>query len=147
MIDFTFENPTRIHFGKNALSHLAAEVKRYGTRILLVYGGGSLKRIGLYEQIMTILNSENAQVWEISGVQPNPRLSLVRKGIEICRENDIQLVLAAGGGSAIDTAKAIVNGACYDGDPWDLVIRKAPITNALPVFSVLTASHNTFKSL
>ena len=138
MIDFTFENPTRIHFGKNALSHLAAEVKRYGTRILLVYGGGSLKRIGLYEQIMTILNSENAQVWEISGVQPNPRLSLVRKGIEICRENDIQLVLAAGGGSAIDTAKAIVNGACYDGDVWDLFTGKGANTRVLPLGAIVT---------
>jgi len=138
MIDFTFENPTRIHFGKNALSHLAAEVKRYGTRILLVYGGGSLKRIGLYEQIMTILNSENAQVWEISGVQPNPRLSLVRKGIEICRENDIQLVLAAGGGSAIDTAKAIVNGACYDGDVWDLFTGKGSNTEVLPLGTIVT---------
>ena len=138
MIDFTFENPTRIHFGKNALSHLAAEVKRYGTRILLVYGGGSLKRIGLYEQIMTILNSENAQVWEISGVQPNPRLSLVRKGIEICHENDIQLVLAAGGGSAIDTAKAIVNGACYDGDVWDLFTGKGANTRVLPLGTIVT---------
>ena len=91
MIDFTFENPTRIHFGKDSLSHLSEEVKRYGNRILLVYGGGSIKRIGLYDQVMEILNAESAQIWEVAGVQPNPRLSLVRKGIDLCREHDVQL--------------------------------------------------------
>ena len=138
MIDFTFENPTRIHFGKNALSNLTAEVKRYGSRILLVYGGGSIKRIGLYDQVMNILNAENAQVWEIAGVQPNPRLSLVYKGIELCRENDIQLVLAVGGGSAIDTAKAIANGVCYDGDVWDLFTGKGVNTQVLPLGTIVT---------
>ena len=138
MIDFTFENPTRIHFGKNALSSLAAEVKRYGTRILLVYGGGSIKRIGLYDQVMQILNAENAQVWEVAGVQPNPRLSLVYQGIELCRKNDIQLVLAVGGGSAIDTAKAIANGACYDGDVWDLFTGKGTNTEVLPLGTIVT---------
>lgn len=138
MIDFTFENPTRIHFGKNALSHLSAEVKCYGSRILLVYGGGSIKRIGLYDQVMDILRSENAQVWEVAGVQPNPRLSLVRKGIELCRENGVQLVLAVGGGSAIDTAKAIVNGACYDGDVWDLFSGKGNNTEVLPLGTIVT---------
>jgi len=138
MIDFTFENPTRVHFGKNALSQLSGEVKRYGARILLVYGGGSIKRIGLYDQVMSILNAENAQVWEVSGVQPNPRLSLVRKGIALCRENDIQLVLAVGGGSAIDTAKAIANGACYDGDVWDLFTGKGSNTEVLPLGTIVT---------
>ncbi len=138
MIDFTFENPTRIHFGKNALGRLSNEIKRYGTRILLVYGGGSIKRIGLYEQVMKILKNENAQVWEVSGVQPNPRLSLVYKGIDLCREHDIQLVLAVGGGSAIDTAKAIVNGACYDGDVWDLFTGKGANTEVLPLGTIVT---------
>ena len=138
MIDFTFENPTRIHFGKDSLSQLAAEVRRYGNRILLVYGGGSIKRIGLYDQVMAILNAENAQVWEVAGVQPNPRLSLVYKGIELCREHDVQLVLAVGGGSAIDTAKAIVNGACYDGDVWDLFTGKGSNTEVLPLGTIVT---------
>ncbi|MBR6571223.1 MAG: iron-containing alcohol dehydrogenase [Clostridia bacterium] len=138
MIDFTFENPTRIHFGKNALSQLSGEIKRYGTRVLLVYGGGSIKRIGLYDQVMAILNTEGAQVWEVSGVQPNPRLSLVRKGIALCHENDIQLVLAVGGGSAIDTAKAIANGACYDGDVWDLFTGKGANTEVLPLGTIVT---------
>ena len=138
MIDFTFENPTRIHFGKDSLSQLAGEIKRYGTRILLVYGGGSIKRIGLYDQVMEILKGENAQVWEVAGVQPNPRLSLVYKGIDLCREHDIQLVLAVGGGSAIDTAKAIVNGACYDGDAWDLFTGKGTNTEVLPLGTIVT---------
>jgi len=138
MIDFTFENPTRIHFGKDSLSQLAGEIKRYGTRILLVYGGGSIKRIGLYDQVMKILKDENAQVWEVAGVQPNPRLSLVYKGIDLCREHDIQLVLAVGGGSAIDTAKAIVNGACYDGDVWDLFTGKGANTGVLPLGTIVT---------
>ena len=138
MIDFTFENPARIHFGKNALAHLKDEVKRYGNRILLVYGGGSIKRIGLYDQVMEILNAENAQVWEVSGVQPNPRLSLVYKGIDLCREHDVQLVLAVGGGSAIDTAKVIANGACYDGDAWDLFTGKGNNTEVLPLGTIVT---------
>ena len=138
MIDFTFHNPTRIHFGRNALSHLAEEVKLYGTRVLLVYGGGSIKRIGLYDQVMEILNGCGAQVWEVAGVQPNPRLSLVYKGIDLCREHGVELVLAVGGGSAIDTAKAIANGACYDGDAWDLFTGKGANKEVLPLGTIVT---------
>ena len=138
MIDFTFQNATRIHFGKESLSQLKAEVENYGKRILLVYGGGSIKRIGLYDQIMSILSEIGAEVWELGGVQPNPRLSLVRKGIEMCHEHDVQLVLAAGGGSAIDTAKAIANGACYDGDVWDLFTGKGNNTEVLPLGTIVT---------
>lgn len=138
MKDFTFQNPTRIHFGRNALDHLPAEVKRYGQRILMVYGGGSIKRTGVYDDVMEKLQAAQAQVWQLSGVQPNPRLSLVREGIRLCREHQIQLVLAVGGGSAIDTAKAIVNGACYDGDVWELYEGKGSNDTALPLGVVLT---------
>ena len=138
MIDFSFQNPTRIHFGRKALSHLPAEVERYGRRVLLVYGGGSIKRTGVYDDVMQQLNEAGAQIWELSGVQPNPRLSLVREGIAICREQQIQLVLAVGGGSAIDTAKAIVNGACHEGDVWDLYEGKGSNEIALPLGVVLT---------
>ena len=138
MIDFSFQNPTRIHFGRKALSHLPTEVERYGRRVLLVYGGGSIKRTGVYDDVMQQLNEAGAQIWELSGVQPNPRLSLVREGIAICREQQIQLVLAVGGGSAIDTAKAIVNGACYEGDVWDLYEGKGSNDTALPLGVVLT---------
>ena len=138
MIDFTFQNPTRIHFGRTALEHLKEDVERYGKRILLVYGGGSIKRIGLYDQVMAILNEAQASVWELGGVQPNPRLGLVKQGIAMCREHDVQLVLAVGGGSAIDTAKAIANGACYDGDPWDLFTGKGTNTEVLPLGTIVT---------
>ena len=138
MIDFTFHNPTRIHFGKTALSHLKEEVERYGKRVLLVYGGGSIKRIGLYDQVMAILSEAQASVWELGGVQPNPRLSLVYKGIDMCREHSIELVLAVGGGSAIDTAKTIANGACYDGDAWDLFCGKGNNTSVLPLGTIVT---------
>ena len=138
MIDFTFQNTARIHFGKTALSHLKEEVERYGKRILMVYGGGSIKRIGLYDQVMEILNNAQATVWELGGVQPNPRLSLVYKGVEMCHEHQIELVLAVGGGSAIDTAKAIANAACFDGDAWDLYCGKGTNTTVLPLGTILT---------
>lgn len=138
MIDFTFHNPTRIHFGRTALDHLKDEVLRYGTKVLLVYGGGSIKRIGLYDQVMSILLKLGAQVWELGGIQPNPRLSPVYKGIDLCREHGIELVLAVGGGSAIDTAKAIANGACYGGDVWDLYTGKGSNTEVLPLGTIVT---------
>ena len=138
MIDFTFQNATRIHFGRTALSNLKDEIARYGSKVLLVYGGGSIKRIGLYDQVIAILNEANAQVWEVAGVQPNPRLSLVYRGIELCREHGVELVLAVGGGSAIDTAKAIANGACYDGDVWDLFTGKGSNTEVLPLGTIVT---------
>ena len=138
MIDFAFQNPTKIYFGRKALSNLSTEVQKYGKRILLVYGGGSIKRSGLYDRIMEILNGIGVQVWELGGVQPNPRLSLVYTGIEMCREHDVQLVLAVGGGSAIDTGKAIVNGVCYDGDVWDLFTGKGYISEVLPLGTIVT---------
>ncbi len=138
MKDFSFQNPTRIHFGRTALDALPGEVRRYGQRVLMVYGGGSIKRTGVYDDVMGKLKEADAQVWELAGVQPNPRLSLVRDGITLCREENIQLVLAVGGGSAIDTAKAIVNGACYDGDVWELYEGKGKNETSLPLGVVLT---------
>lgn len=138
MIDFSFQNPTQIHFGRNALNHLADEIEKYGNRILMVYGGGSIKRTGLYDKVMNILQTIGAQVWELGGVQPNPRLSLVYEGIALCRKHDVQLVLAVGGGSAIDTGKAICNGFYYNGDVWDLYDRKGSVDRALPLGTVLT---------
>ena len=136
MIDFVFQNPTKIYFGKSALSNLKSEAAHWGERVLLVYGGGSIKRTGVYDQVMAQL--AGTQVWELGGVQPNPRLSLVREGIRLCHEHDIQLVLAVGGGSAIDTAKAVANGACYDGDVWDLFDGKGRNTEVLPLGTVVT---------
>lgn len=138
MIDFIFQNPAKIIFGRDALSHLAEEVLHYSDKVLLVYGGGSVKHIGLFDQVMEILAQHQVQVWELSGIVPNPRLSRVYEGIDICRREGVGLVLALGGGSAIDTAKAIVNGVPYNGDVWDFYIGKAQPKAVLPLGTILT---------
>ena len=107
MQPFTFHNPTRLHFGKGQLEQLRQELPRYGKNVLLVYGGGSIKRNGLYDEVLTLLHELGAVVTELPGVEPNPRLATVRKGIEICRREQIQFLLAVGGGSVIDCTKAI----------------------------------------
>ena len=139
MNNFTYSIPTVIHFGKGQISHLS-ELKKNGDKVLLVYGGGSIKRSGLYDEAMKILTDSGLSVTELSGVEPNPRIESVRKGVELCRENKIDMVLAIGGGSTIDCAKVVAAGACYDGDPWDLVLDGGKIKVALPVYSVLTLS-------
>ncbi|MDD6359594.1 MAG: iron-containing alcohol dehydrogenase, partial [Parafannyhessea umbonata] len=139
MYNFTFHVPTTIHFGKGQISHLA-ELANYGSRALLCYGGGSIKRNGIYDQALSILKDAGVQVFELSGVEPNPRIQTVRRGVELCHQNDIQMVLAIGGGSTIDCAKVVAAGAKYDGDAWDLVIKPELIKDALPIFSVLTLS-------
>ncbi len=138
MIDFVFQNPAKIIFGRNALSQLGSEALRYGTRVLLVYGGGSVKRSGLFDQVMAALQAQNITVWELGGIVPNPRLSRVYEGIEICRREQVTLVLALGGGSAIDTAKGIANGVPYDGDVWDFYSAKATPKAVLPLGTILT---------
>lgn len=138
MKDFVFKNPAKIIFGRDALSHLAGEVKRYGKRVLLIYGGGSVKKIGAYDAVMSILGDIGCEVWELSGVVPNPRLSLVHEGVAICKRENIELILALGGGSVIDTAKAVANGAMYDGDEWDFQIGKALPEKVLPLGVILT---------
>ena len=122
MYNFTFHVPTTIHFGKGQISHLA-ELASYGSRALLCYGGGSIKRNGIYDQALSILKDAGVQVFELAGVEPNPRIQTVRRGVELCHQNDIQMVLAIGGGSTIDCAKVVAAGAKYDGDAWDLVIK------------------------
>lgn len=139
MNNFTYSIPTVIHFGRDQLDHLS-ELKQSGSRVLLVYGGGSIKRSGLYDKTMKILTDAGLSVTELSGVEPNPRIESVRKGAELCKANNIDMVLAVGGGSAIDCAKVIAAGACYEGDPWDLVLDGRKIRAALPVYTVLTLS-------
>lgn len=139
MNNFTYSIPTVIHFGKGQLSHLE-ELKRSGDRVLLVYGGGSIKKSGLLDAAMKILTDAGLSVTELAGVEPNPRIESVRRGAELCKENKIDMVLAVGGGSTIDCAKVVAAGACYDGDPWDLVLDGSKIKAALPVYSVLTLS-------
>ncbi|MEW9109293.1 iron-containing alcohol dehydrogenase [Cytobacillus gottheilii] len=138
MDQFTFWNPTKLIFGKGELQQLKTEVPQYGKRVLVVYGGGSIKRNGLYDQVMNLLNELECSVFELSGVEPNPRISTVRKGVDICKQENIDLLLAVGGGSVIDCTKLIAAGAKYDGDAWDLVIKKAFAQDALPFGTVLT---------
>ncbi|GGH47973.1 NADH-dependent alcohol dehydrogenase [Paenibacillus silvae] len=138
MRSFQFYNPTRLIFGKGQLEALKTEVPKYGKRVLLVYGGGSIKRSGLYDQVLGLLKEIGAEVTELAGVEPNPRLSTVHKGVDLCKTNNIELILAVGGGSVLDCAKAIAVGAKYDGDMWDFAQRKAVAQDALPLGTVLT---------
>lgn len=138
MLNFVFENPAKIIFGKDQLSRLAPEIKKHSDRVLLVYGGGSIKKTGLYQQVTAALKENAVTYVELSGVPANPRIETVRAGIKLCRENDIGLVLAVGGGSVVDCAKTIAAGYYYAGDPWDFFTYSARITNALPVGVVLT---------
>ncbi|MFD0051347.1 iron-containing alcohol dehydrogenase [Actinomycetes bacterium NPDC127524] len=138
MQNFTYKNPTKLIFGKGQIEQLKNEIPAYGKKVLLVYGGGSIKKSGLYDKVIAELNELDIELHELPGVEPNPRISTVRKGVEICKEQGIEFVLAVGGGSVIDCTKAIVAGAKYDGDAWDLVIKKAPVESALPFGTVLT---------
>ena len=138
MDNFTFHNPTKIIFGKATENKVGAEVKRYSQKVLLCYGGGSIKRTGLYDRVINSLKENNIEYFQISGVKPNPRLSLVKEGIKLCREKNINFILAVGGGSVIDTAKAIAVGVPYEGDVWDFYVGKARVKAALPVGTILT---------
>lgn len=138
MNNFTFYNPTKLIFGRGQVEQLSTEIPRYGKKVLLVYGGGSIKRSGLYDQVTGILKGLGATVFELSGVEPNPRLTTVRRGVDICKKEGIEFLLAVGGGSVIDCTKAIAVGAKFDGDVWDIVTRKAVPQDALPFGTVLT---------
>ncbi|MDZ5472052.1 iron-containing alcohol dehydrogenase [Bacillus sp. 31A1R] len=138
MQNFTFWNPTKLIFGKDQLIELKNEIPKYGNKVLVVYGGGSIKRNGLYDKVIDLLDEMHAEVYELPGVEPNPRLSTVHKGVEICKTNQVDFLLAVGGGSVIDCTKLIAAGAKYDGDAWDLVTKKAFAHEALPFGTVLT---------
>lgn len=138
MQNFTFWNPTKLIFGKDQLLQLKTEIPNYGKKVLLVYGGGSVKRSGLYDRVISQLNEIGAEVFELGGVEPNPRLSTAKKGIEICKNEGIEIILAVGGGSVIDCTKLIAAGTKYAGDPWDIVTKKAFAADALPFGVVLT---------
>ncbi|GIP57428.1 iron-containing alcohol dehydrogenase [Paenibacillus sp. FSL W8-0186] len=138
MNSFQFHNPTRLIFGKGQITALKTEVPKYGKKVLMVYGGGSIKRSGLYDQVIVQLKEIGAEVTELAGVEPNPRLSTVHRGVDLCKTKEIELVLAVGGGSVLDCAKAIAAGAKYDGDMWDFAEHKAVPKAALPLGTVLT---------
>lgn len=137
MNDFIFTNPTKVYFGKDQIQHLPKELKTFGSKVLLVYGGGSIKKNGIYDTVKNLLS--DMEVFELSGVEPNPRHTTVNKGAAMCREHDIDVILAVGGGSTIDCSKGIAATALADTDDvWDLVECKVPYTKALPIVTILT---------
>ena len=138
MLNFSFYIPTKIVFGRDEHKRVGAYIKPLAHKILLHYGGGSIKHSGLYDEIVASLHEAGVEFVELGGVVPNPRLSLVYQGIDLCRREGVELVLAVGGGSAIDSAKAIAMGACYDGDVWKLFDKGIAPGRALPVATVLT---------
>lgn len=141
MENFEFHAPTKIIFGKDTHKQVGEVISSYGyKKVLLHYGGGSVKKNGLYESIVASLNDSKIDFVELAGVQPNPKLSLVKKGVQICKSQGIELVLAVGGGSVLDSAKVIATGALYDCDPWEFSAKITTPTMALPVGAVLTLS-------
>ena len=142
MNDFIYDIPVRIYFGRDQLKNLGAELKKHGTRVLMTYGGGSIKRIGLYDRVVKEIKEAGLQLFELSGIEPNPRIDSVRRGAQMCKEHDIDVLLAIGGGSTIDATKFMAAGACVDHDPWDFLDlgKRAPIEQALPIVSILTLS-------
>lgn len=138
MNNFIYQNPCKIYFGKEQEQQLGTAILEYTNKILLVYGKQSIKTNGIYDKVKKSLNESHIQTFELSGVKGNPEMDLVYSGIKICKQEKIGLVLAVGGGSVIDTAKAIACGALYDGDAWDFYLRKCKPKQALPIATVLT---------
>jgi len=137
MENFVFINTTKIIFGKGAENQVGSELKGY-KKILLHYGGGSIKKSGLYDRVVKSLQEAGIEWVELGGVKPNPTLSLVYEGIRLCRANQVELILAVGGGSVIDSAKAIALGVCYAGDVWDFYDRGVSPQQSMPVGVILT---------
>ena len=139
MVDFKYYAPTEVVFGKDSEQHLADLVRKYGgTRVLIHYGGGSAVRSGLLAQVKTQLDEAGIAWVELGGVVPNPRLSLAYQGIELCRREGVDFLLAVGGGSVIDSAKVIGYGLCYDGDVWDIYEGRHTPEAAMPIGVILT---------
>jgi alcohol dehydrogenase YqhD (iron-dependent ADH family) len=136
--NFVFSIPTRLLFGRGMEDRVGEETARYSRRVLLLYGTGSIKKIGLYDKVCRSLGLAGVEFSELGGVVPNPRLGLVQEGIELCRKDRLDMVLAVGGGSVIDSAKSVAIGVPYSGDVWDFFAKKATVEQALPVGVVLT---------
>lgn len=136
MHNFTFQNPTKLIFGKQSVKKLRKEVAKYGQKVLLVYGGGSIKRNGVYDDVRAQL--EGFDIIELAGVAPNPRVETARQGAALCKEHQIDVVLAVGGGSVIDCSKLIAAAAKVEADAWDIVRGNVKVTEALPIGTVLT---------
>ena len=137
MVNFDYMTPTRLIFGKDSIEKLPEVMNQFGPKILLTYGGGSIKKIGLYDKVKELLAGR--EIIELSGIQPNPKYDpSVLEGVRLCKENKVDVILAVGGGSVLDCSKAIAAGAKYDGDSWDLISYKVKAQAALPIVDVLT---------
>ena len=132
--DFIYNIPVKIYFGRDQLKHLGAELKKYGARVLMTYGGGSIKKMGLYDRVVKEIKDAGLELYEFSGIEPNPRISSVRRGAQLCKEHRIDVLLAVGGGSTIDATKIMAAGAFVNHDPWDFLdlSKRAPIERACP---------------
>lgn len=137
MQNFDYMTPTRLIFGKESIVKLPEVMRPLGKRVLLTYGGGSIKKLGLYDRVKELL--KDFEIFELSGIQPNPKYNpSVLEGVRICKEQQIDVILAVGGGSVLDCSKAISAGAKYDGEPWDLITYKVKAQAALPIVDILT---------
>jgi len=138
MQNFDYQTPTRLIFGKGVVEKKLQKVMaQFGKRVLLTYGGGSIKRSGLYDQVLEILKDK--EIFELPGIEPNPKYNpSVLEGVRICKEQNIDVILSVGGGSVLDCTKAIAGGACYDGEPWDIITMKVPTTKYLPIVDIIT---------
>ena len=139
MNNFVYDIPTKVYFGENQLGMLAQELLKFGRRVLMTYGGGSIKKIGLYDRVVGELKAAGIELYELSGIEPNPRIESVREGARMCKEHNIDVLLAVGGGSTLDATKFMAAGACVDHDPWEFFGADAkPIERALPIVTILT---------
>ncbi|HOJ52300.1 MAG TPA: iron-containing alcohol dehydrogenase [Syntrophales bacterium] len=140
MQNFTFHNPTRIIFGSGQMARVGEEVKKFGGKALFVYGMGSIKKNGIYEKVLASLKEAGIEAVEYAGVKSNPVLSHVRGGVEVAKRENVEVILAVGGGSVIDSAKAIAAGAKVDHDVWDFFTFAKPVKDVLPIVTVVTVS-------
>lgn len=138
MLNFDYYAPARLLLGQGTENEIGALLKPYAKKVLLHYGGGSIKKSGLYDRVVASLKESGIAYVELGGVVPNPRLSLVHEGIALCKNENVDLILAVGGGSAIDSSKAIAMGVYYEGDIWEVYEQRKPVDKALPIATVLT---------
>ncbi len=141
MMNFVFHNPTKIVFGKDTVKQIGEEIRNHGLKkVLFLYGRGSIKRNGVYETVVESLKGNGINWVEVSGIKPNPVLSKVHEAIDVARKEEVEGILAVGGGSVIDSAKTVAAGFYYDGDIWDAFVGKYKVEKSLPIFVVLTLS-------
>lgn len=138
MENFEFALPTKVYFGRGEVKNIKKEIKKYGDKVLLVYGGGSIKKYGIYDEVVRELNSASIDYVEYGGITPNPKLEQIEMGIKIAENNNIDFVLAVGGGSVVDASKSISAGCYSDVDVWDYFLNEEDIEDAVPVGVVLT---------